>query len=68
MSAARHARRTDFATHAARVRAVDKEVLRTLAPVEEEEAAPLDEDTCALLTSKFPLLDANGVAFAICGM
>jgi PAS domain S-box-containing protein len=54
--------------HAARVRAVDKEVLASLAVVEEEETAPLDEDTYALLTSKFPLLDASGEPFAICGV
>ncbi len=54
--------------HAARLRDLDKEVLTTRAPVEEEEAAPLDEDTYSLLTSKFPLLDANGVPFAVCGV
>ncbi|RQP25026.1 PAS domain-containing hybrid sensor histidine kinase/response regulator [Piscinibacter terrae] len=56
------------ADHAARVRAVDQEVVATRALVEEEEVAPLDEDTYSLLTSKFPLLDAAGEPFAICGI
>ena len=54
--------------HATRMRDVDKEVLAARALVEEEETAPLDEDTYSLLTSKFPLLDAYGVPFAICGV
>ncbi len=43
-------------------------VLERNAPMEFEEAAPLDDGLRTYISIKFPLRDANGVAYAVCGI
>jgi PAS domain S-box-containing protein len=43
-------------------------VLRRNAPMEFEETAPLDDGLHTYISIKFPLHDANGVAYAVCGI
>ncbi len=43
-------------------------VLQRNAPVEFEEAAPLDDGLHTYISIKFPLRDANGVTYAVCGI
>ena len=64
--------KTDFvvfpADHAARLRAVDEEVLAA-GSVLEEEAVPLDDDDALTVISiKFPLVDGHGRPCAVCGI
>ncbi len=49
-------------------RANDLLVLERNAPMEFEEAAPLDDGMHTYLSIKFPLHDGNGVAYAVCGI
>ncbi len=52
---------------AAKLRAVDKEVLAGGSAVEAEEVVPLDEDEVRTFISlKFPLDDGNGCRYAVC--
>jgi PAS domain S-box-containing protein len=53
---------------AARRRAFDQEVIAAGAALEEEEALPPDDDAYTVITTKFPLLDASGQAWAVCGL
>ena len=46
----------------------DQLVLRRNAPMEFEETAPLDDGLHTYISIKFPLRDANGVAYAVCGI
>ena len=43
-------------------------VLQHNAPMEFEETAPLDDGLHTYISIKFPLHDANGVAYAVCGI
>ena len=43
-------------------------VLQRNAPMEFEETAPLDDGLHTYISIKFPLHDANGVAYAVCGI
>ncbi len=49
-------------------RANDLRVLQRNAPIEFEETAPLDDGLHTYISIKFPLHDANGVAYAVCGI
>jgi PAS domain S-box-containing protein len=49
-------------------RANDLLVLERNAPIEFEETAPLDDGLHTYISIKFPLHDANGVAYAVCGI
>ena len=49
-------------------RANDLLVLQRNAPMEFEETAPLDDGLHTYISIKFPLHDANGVAYAVCGI
>ena len=54
-----------------RVRALlnnDQKVLAKLAPVEFEEILPVDGELHTYISVKFPLLDATGVPYALCGI
>jgi PAS domain S-box-containing protein len=58
-----------FAEHVARAhRANDLLVLERNAPMEFEETAPLDDGLHTYISIKFPLHDAAGVAYAVCGI
>jgi PAS domain S-box-containing protein len=46
----------------------DQQVLATLTPLEFEETLPLGGELRTYISVKFPLLDANGVPYAICGI
>jgi PAS domain S-box-containing protein len=48
------------------LRANDLTVLARNAPMEFEETAPLDDGVHTYISIKFPLHDANGVAYAVC--
>jgi PAS domain S-box-containing protein len=50
------------------LRANDLLVLERNAPIEFEETAPLDDGPHTYISIKFPLHDANGVAYAVCGI
>jgi PAS domain S-box-containing protein len=43
-------------------------VLQRNAPMEFEETAPLDDGLHTYISIKFPLHDANGIAYAVCGI
>ena len=49
-------------------RANDLMVLERNAPMEFEETAPLDDGVHTYISIKFPLYDAKGVAYAVCGI
>ena len=49
-------------------RANDLLVLRRNMPMEFEETAPLDDGLHTYISIKFPLHDANGVAYGVCGI
>ena len=49
-------------------RANDLLVLERNAPIEFEETAPLDDGLHTYISIKFPLHDANGMAYAVCGI
>src|SRR5207249_10043781 len=49
-------------------RANDLLVLEHTAPMEFEETAPLDDGVHTYISIKFPLHDADGVAYAVCGI
>ena len=49
-------------------RSNDLLVLQRDAPMEFEETAPLDDGLHTYISIKFPLHDANGVAYAVCGI
>jgi PAS domain S-box-containing protein len=49
-------------------RANDVKVLEAGAPLEFEEAVPQDDGVHTYLSNKFPLRDAAGVAYAVCGI
>ncbi len=49
-------------------RANDRLVLQRNAPIEFEETVPLDDGLHTYISIKFPLHDANGVAYAVCGI
>ncbi len=49
-------------------RANDRLVLERNAPMEFEEIAPLDDGLHTYISIKFPLQDANGSAYAVCGI
>ena len=49
-------------------RANDLKVLERNAPMQFEETAPLDDGDHTYISIKFPLHDANGVAYAVCGI
>jgi len=58
-----------FAADNARAfRANDLLVLERDAPMQFEETAPLDDGAHTYISIKFPLHDANGVAYAVCGI
>jgi PAS domain S-box-containing protein len=58
-----------FAEDVARAfRANDTLVLQRNAPMEFEETAPLDDGLHTYISIKFPLHDANGIAYAVCGI
>jgi PAS domain S-box-containing protein len=46
----------------------DRTVLGTLAPLEFEETLPQDGELHTYISVKFPLLDAGGVPYAVCGI
>ena len=50
------------------LRANDQRVLQHNAPMEFEETAPLDDGLHTYISIKFPLHDAHGVAYAVCGI
>jgi PAS domain S-box-containing protein len=50
------------------VRANDLKVLECNAAMEFEETAPLDDGMHTYISIKFPLHDASGVAYAVCGI
>ncbi len=52
----------------ARLRADDKRVLELRAPQEIEEHLIVDGRRCTYLATKFPLIDEQGNAYAICGI
>ncbi|MBD1809731.1 PAS domain-containing protein [Microcoleus sp. FACHB-SPT15] len=47
---------------------INKQVLDQCLSIETEEVAPLDDGIHTYLVNKFPLLDANGVPYAVCGI
>jgi PAS domain S-box-containing protein len=47
---------------------VNKQVLDQGISIEVEEVGPLDDGLHTYLVNKFPLLDANGVPYAVCGI
>jgi PAS domain S-box-containing protein len=47
---------------------VNKQVLDQCLSIETEEVAPLEDGLHTYLVNKFPLLDANGVPYAVCGI
>jgi PAS domain S-box-containing protein len=47
---------------------INKQVLDQCLCIETEEVAPLDDGIHTYLVNKFPLLDANGVPYAVCGI
>jgi PAS domain S-box-containing protein len=47
---------------------LNKQVLDQCLSIETEEIAPLDDGIHTYLVNKFPLLDANGVPYAVCGI
>jgi PAS domain S-box-containing protein len=49
-------------------RANDLLVLQSNAPMEFEETVPLDDGVHTYISIKFPLHDANGTAYAVCGI
>ncbi len=49
-------------------RANDLLVLKRNAPIEFEETAPLDDGLHTYISIKFPLHDASGAAYAVCGI
>jgi len=49
-------------------RSNDLLVLERNAPIEFEETAPLEDGLHTYISIKFPLHDANGVAYAVCGI
>jgi PAS domain S-box-containing protein len=49
-------------------RANDMLVLQSNAPMEFEENVPLDDGVHTYISIKFPLHDANGTAYAVCGI
>jgi PAS domain S-box-containing protein len=49
-------------------RANDLLVLEKNAPMQFEESAPLDDGVHTYISLKFPLHDANGTAYAVCGI
>jgi PAS domain S-box-containing protein len=49
-------------------RANDLLVLQRNAPMQFEETAPLDDGIHTYISIKFPLQDANGTAYAVCGI
>ena len=49
-------------------RANDLLVLQTNTPMEFEENVPLDDGVHTYISIKFPLRDANGTAYAVCGI
>jgi PAS domain S-box-containing protein len=53
---------------AARFRHNDLRVLQERQSIEFEETADFGTGTRTFISSKFPLLDSNGVAYAVCGM
>jgi two-component system NtrC family sensor kinase len=53
---------------AATLRANDRLVLERNVPMEFEETAPLDDGLHTYISIKFPLRDAAGVAYAVCGI
>jgi PAS domain S-box-containing protein len=52
----------------ARLRADDRRVMQAREPIEIEEALVVDGRPCTYLAIKFPLLDAQGEPYAICGI
>ena len=50
------------------LRANDRLVLERNAPMEFEETARLDDGVHTYISIKFPLYDANGIAYAVCGI
>jgi PAS domain S-box-containing protein len=50
------------------IRANDVKVLQCNAAMEFEETAPLDDGVHTYISIKFPLHDATGVAYAVCGI
>jgi two-component system NtrC family sensor kinase len=55
-------------TSARALRANDLAVLERNAPIEFEETAPLDDGLHTYISIRFPLNDADGVAYAVCGI
>jgi len=53
---------------AAVLRNDDQKVLATLTPLEFEETLPVDGRLHTYISVKFPLLDADGVPYALCGI
>ncbi|MEG3641188.1 ATP-binding protein [Magnetococcus sp. PR-3] len=64
--------KTDFDLHPAEIakqfRDNDQLVLQQAKPIQFEEQAPGPEGTHTYLSNKFPILDAKGRVFAICGI
>jgi two-component system NtrC family sensor kinase len=56
------------AASAQALRANDLAVLERNAPIEFEETAPLDDGVHTYISIKFPLHDADGLAYAVCGI
>jgi PAS domain S-box-containing protein len=50
------------------LRANDQLVLKRKAPIEFEETAPLDDGLHTYISIKFPLNDATGASYAVCGI
>jgi len=50
------------------LRSNDQQVLERNAPIEFEETAPLDDGLHTYISIKFPLNDATGAAYAVCGI
>jgi PAS domain S-box-containing protein len=50
------------------LRSHDQRVLATLVPLEFEEYLPQDDGTHTYISVKFPLLDAAGLPYALCGI
>ncbi|NRD60529.1 PAS domain S-box protein [Corallococcus exiguus] len=46
----------------------NRDIFQSRVPVQREERLPHDDGIHVHLTQKFPLLDANGVAYALCGV
>jgi PAS domain S-box-containing protein len=55
-------------TSAQALRSNDLAVLEHNSPIEFEETAPLDDGLHTYISIKFPLHDADGVAYAVCGI